>query len=61
LAHRFLTRLSTPESAHHARAIEQSTDPVYGDGFRRVCAVADAIGFPRLVEAFLTSKQLPMV
>lgn len=60
LAHRRLTQIATAESRYYAMIIEKSTDPVYGDGFRRVRSVAGTVGFHRLVETLRTTRRLPM-
>ncbi|HLZ61630.1 MAG TPA: protein DA1 [Ktedonosporobacter sp.] len=60
LSYRFYTELNTPESTFHATGIERNTDPVYGEGFRRLRAIADAVGFSRLLEIMRTTKQLPV-
>ena len=59
LSFRFYTQMNTPESRYHATCIEQQTDPVYGEGFRRLRALAEAVGFPRLIETLRTAKRLP--
>jgi len=59
LSYRYYTQLHTPESRYHATGIEQNPNPVYGDGFRRVRSIADAIGFQRFMEIFRTTKRLP--
>jgi hypothetical protein len=59
LAHRYYTHLNTDESRYHAKGIETNPNPIYGDGFRRVRAIADAMGFQRFVEALQRTKRLP--
>lgn len=59
LSYRFYTAMNTPESRHQALTTEQNTDPVYGDGFRRVRARADALGFSRFLDILRTTKRLP--
>ncbi len=59
LSHRYYTELATVEAGYHAKGIEQSSDPVYGEGFRRVRSLANSIGFQRLVETLATTKRLP--
>jgi hypothetical protein len=59
LSYRFYTAMNTPESRHQALTTEQNTDPVYGDGFRRVRARADALGFSRFLDSLRTTKRLP--
>lgn len=61
LAHRYYTDLATNEAGYHATSIERDTDPIYGEGFRRVKAVADAMGFARLLETLQTTKRMPSV
>ena len=59
LAYRYYQHLNTPESRYHVSSTEKNHDPVYGDGFRRVRTLADRHGFPRLLAALNTTKQLP--
>jgi DNA-directed RNA polymerase subunit RPC12/RpoP len=59
LAYRYYMDLATDESRYHAKNIEQNPDPVYGEGFRRMRAMADSMGFQRFVNVLLTTKRLP--
>jgi hypothetical protein len=59
LSYRFYQQLNTEESRYHIAAIEESRDPMYGDGFRRVRAIADRMGFQKFVETLKTTKRLP--
>jgi len=59
LSHRYYTQLNTPESRYHATAIERNPDPIYGEGFRRVRASVDSVGFQRFIEIMQTTKRLP--
>ena len=59
LSYRYYHEINTPESRYHALNIEQNADPVYGEGFRRVRALAEALGFPRFIEGLRTTKRLP--
>ena len=59
LSYRYYNELNTPESQYHATNIARNPDPVYGEGFRRVSARADALGFARFVEALQKTKRLP--
>ena len=61
LAHRFYLQMNTAESRYHATAIERQADPVYGDGFRRIRALAEAVGFPSLLRTLRATKQLPVI
>jgi hypothetical protein len=58
LAHRYFMQLNTPESLYYARNIEQNTSPVYGEGFRRVQALVDRLGFAQVLEAMRATKHL---
>ena len=40
--------------------IEKNPDPVYGEGFRRVRAIAERMGFQKFVEMLRTTKRMPM-
>lgn len=59
LAHRYYNDLHTPEGRYYATCIEENADPVYGEGFRRVCPLADTLGFSRFLEILRTTKRLP--
>jgi hypothetical protein len=59
LSHRYYTGLNTPEARYHAHNLEQSRDPIYGDGFRSVRALAEKIGFQQLMEMLRVTKRLP--
>jgi hypothetical protein len=59
LSYRYYTEMATDESRYHAKNIEQNPSPVYGNGFRRIRALMDAMGFQRFVEILRTTKQLP--
>jgi len=61
LAYRLYSQMGTAEGHYYANCIAQSTDPVYGNGFRRVRALGERLGFQRLVETLLAAKQLPIV
>ena len=59
LSYRYYTQLNTPESRYYATGIEQNPSPIYGEGFRRVHAVADYMGFQRFIETMQRTKRLP--
>jgi LIM domain/Protein DA1 len=59
LSYRYYTRLSTLESRYHSESIEKNPDPVYGEGFRRVQAIADRVGFANLLATLQKSGRLP--
>jgi len=59
LSYRYYTEMATDESRYHANNIEQNPNPVYGNGFRRIRALADSMGFQRFVETLRTTRQLP--
>jgi LIM domain/Protein DA1 len=59
LTYRFYQYLNTPEAHYRASSIEKNPDPAYGDGFRRLRALADKYGFPRLLNIVDTTKRLP--
>jgi LIM domain/Protein DA1 len=59
LTHHYYTQLNTEESRYHAKSIETNPDPVYGEGFRRVRTIADAMSFQRFVESLQMTKRLP--
>lgn len=59
LSHRYYSSLGTPEALYHAHSLEHESDPVYGEGFRSIRALAEKMGFQRLVETLQTTKRLP--
>lgn len=59
LAYRYYQHLKTPEARYRASSTEKNPDPVYGDGFRRVHALAEKHGFPRFLTSLNTTKKLP--
>lgn len=61
LSHRYYTQLNTEESRYHAQGIETNPNPIYGDGFRRVSAIAHSMGFRRFIETLQKTKRLPEI
>ncbi len=61
LTHRYYSQLNTAESRYYAEGIETNPNSVYGEGFRRVRAIADPMGFHRFVETLQKTKRLPSV
>lgn len=57
LAHRFFDQMSTLESRYYALCIERQSDDIYGQGFQRVRALAEAVGFRTLIETLRTAKR----
>lgn len=60
LSYRYYTNLNTPESRYYAGNMEKNPDPVYGEGFRRVRAIADRVGFANLLNTLQSSGRLPI-
>ena len=60
LSHRYYTSLTTPEARYRATNIADNSDPVYGEGFRRIRALSQRTGFQRFVETLRTTKRLPL-
>jgi hypothetical protein len=59
LAYRFYQLHPSQETAYYARGIEENHDPIYGDGFRRVRAIAERSGFAHLLTTLRVEKRLP--
>jgi hypothetical protein len=59
LAYRYYIQVDTADSRCQARRIERHPDAIYGEGFRRVRAVADAVGFHQLIRIIVATKRLP--
>jgi hypothetical protein len=67
LSYRYYAQLNTLESRsldksvdYYLKGIEENPSPIYGDGFRRVRAIAERMGFQSFVEELRTSKRLPV-
>lgn len=60
LSYRYYSGLSTPEARFHAEQLASASDPVYGQGFRTIRALADKLGFQRFVEILQTTRRLPV-
>ncbi|HLI69825.1 MAG TPA: protein DA1 [Ktedonobacteraceae bacterium] len=60
LSYRYYTDLNTLEARYYAGSLENDTDPIYGDGFRQMRALAERVGFRQLLETLLTTKKLPL-
>ncbi len=59
LAQRFHAEMNTPEHHYYARNIERNPNPVYGEGYRHVRAIADKLGFERFIQHLSMTKRLP--
>ncbi|GHO87353.1 protein DA1 [Dictyobacter formicarum] len=59
LSYRYYQDANTPEGRYHSLSKEHNVDPIYGDGFRRMRALVDRVGFPCLIETLRTTKRLP--
>jgi LIM domain/Protein DA1 len=59
LAYRYYQDLHTPEGNYYALSTEQNPNPAYGDGFRRLHALADKYSFSHLLSMLDTTKRLP--
>jgi hypothetical protein len=61
LTHRYYTQLNTNESHYFAQNVETNPNSIYGDGFGRVRAIADPMGFNRFVETLQKTKRIPSI
>lgn len=59
LAQRFHTEMNTPEHLYYARNIERNPNSVYGEGYRRVRAIVDKLGFEHFIQQLSATKRLP--
>jgi hypothetical protein len=59
LAYRYYSQILTHEHQYYAQGILNNPDPVYGEGFRRVRAIADRMGFQHFIEQLRLTKRLP--
>jgi hypothetical protein len=59
LSYRYYDHLHTAESTFQSTNIEKNPDHTYGDGFRRIHTLSDALTFPRLIGILRTTKRLP--
>jgi hypothetical protein len=51
--------LDTPEARLRAGDLESESDPIYGEGFRRVRALAEQSRFEQCVETLRVNRSLP--
>ncbi len=61
LQYRYYGYLGTTEARYYQQGLERSPDPVYGEGFRRVRALANLHGFATLMRDLRVLKCLPSV
>jgi hypothetical protein len=59
ISYTYYVSLDTPEARVHARRLEAESDPVYGEGFRRVRTLAANTGFGQFVEILRVTRRLP--
>jgi DNA-directed RNA polymerase subunit RPC12/RpoP len=59
LSYRYYSGMASNEGSYHNERILRNSDPVYGEGFRRIRAMADRLGFERFVDILRTTKRLP--
>ncbi len=59
LAHRYHSSIDTAEARYRVTAIAKDTDPIYGDGFRRVHALFERVGFAQCIEHLSTTRNWP--
>jgi len=51
LAYRYYSEHAVPCRGHLQAAIQRNSDPIYGDGFRRICKEIASGGLDRLIQA----------
>jgi hypothetical protein len=59
LSYLYYQELRTPEAQYYCMCKERNSDPIYGEGFRRVRALSNNLGFPHFLEVLRTTRQLP--
>lgn len=59
LAYRYYSQENTPESRFRAQQMEKNPDPIYGEGFRHLHALAKSQGFSWVIETLVNTKKLP--
>src|SRR5579859_746962 len=59
LSHRYLSGITTQDGRYYTERIEKNSNPIYGEGFRKVKALADKMGFARFIEVLVRTKRLP--
>jgi hypothetical protein len=59
ISYTYYMSLDTPEARVYAHRLEAESDPVYGEGFRRVRTLAAHGGFGQFVEALRVTRRLP--
>lgn len=59
LSHRYLSGITTQDGRFYSERIEKNSDPIYGEGFRKIKALSDKMGFARLIDVLVRTKRLP--
>lgn len=59
LSCRYYAHYKTAEGTFYARQIETANDPIYGNGFRKLKTLADAVGFSILLDTLRSTGHLP--
>jgi len=58
LSYRYYAQMNTLESRYYTKGIEENPSHIYGDGFRRVRAIAERMGFQSFVAELRTTKKV---
>ena len=60
LAHRHYLAIGSKADLFYARGIAENSDPVYGDGFRKLKRLEERVGFAQIIRSLLRKKKLPL-
>jgi hypothetical protein len=60
LAQRHYIEIGSKTDLFYARGIAENSDPIYGDGFRKLKRLEERIGLAPIIKSLLRKKKLPL-
>ena len=60
LAHRYYVESGSEADLFYAQRTAENSNPVYGDGFRKLQKLEARVGFEAILKALLRKKRLPL-
>ncbi len=60
LSHRHYHTIRSKADLFFARNVEESANPIYGDGFRKLKQLEARVGFSQIIKSLLRKKNLPL-
>ena len=60
IAHHHFTTIGSKVDLYHAKRIAENSNPIYGDGFRKLKRLEKRVGFEQIVRSLQRKKRLPL-